>query len=107
MFARAHTHTQACAGVISLTQGTGFVYFLFSQSEEIRGQHTTEKPDSTHPKMERERGKGVCANVTAYEGSYRNSVVVQASSATSANNNVSLTKGIRKKKEKTLFHPSL
>lgn len=106
--ARTHTHTQACVGVISMTQGTGIVYFLFSQSEEIRGQHTTEKPDSTHPKRGGSQGRGVCVNVTANEGLYRNLVVVQASLATSAKNNVSLTKRIRgERKKKTLFHPSL
>lgn len=40
-------------------------------------------------------------NVTANEGLYRNPVVVQAPLATSANNNVSLTK--RKKKQKNII----
>lgn len=89
-----HTGAQACVGVISLTQGTGIVYFLFSQSEEIRGQRTTEEPDSTHPKMGGSGGEGGGGKGCVNGGSYQNPVAVQSSLLTSANNNVCLTKRI-------------
>ncbi len=49
-----NTHTRLLLwfvlGVISLTQGTVIMYFpCSSQREEIRGQQTTAKPDTTHP----------------------------------------------------------
>lgn len=69
-----HTHTQLLLwfvmGVISLTQGTVIMYFVCSsQGDEIRGQHTTANPDTTHP-TRGGIGRGVSVKVTVSEDIY-------------------------------------